>query len=85
MFSGVRIRVGFQPKPQLTFCCMAVHVKPGFVAMSLSTTPPKGLLPKVKFAATPMHYHNRSVNPSGPKCPIESTTHRFPRLDVKAS
>jgi hypothetical protein len=47
--------------------------------------PPKGLLPKVDFAITPMHCHSRLANPSGAKCLIESTTHRFPKLVVKAS
>jgi hypothetical protein len=43
------------------------------------------LLPKVNFVVAPMHYCSRSINPSGPKCPIDSTTHRFSRLVVRAS
>jgi len=47
--------------------------------------PPKGLLPKVNFATAPTHCFSRSANSFAPRCPIESTAHRFPRLAVRAS
>ncbi len=46
---------------------------------------PEGLLPKVDSAITPTHCYSRSANPFAPRCPIESTTHRFPRLIIKVS
>jgi hypothetical protein len=49
MFGGVRIGVGFQPKLQLTFRCMAVGIKPGFMAMFLSTAPSRKLTAKSKL------------------------------------
>ncbi len=45
----------------------------------------KSLLPKVDSVATPTHCCSRLVNRSAPKCPIDSTTHRFPRFVVRAS
>ncbi len=80
MFSSMRIGVGFQPEPQLMFRCMVVGVKPGFMAMFFFAAPSEGLLPKVDSTTAPMHCCNMSANPFAPKCPIESTTHRFPRL-----
>jgi hypothetical protein len=37
MFNGLRIGVGFQLKPQLTFHCIIVIVKPRFMVVSFST------------------------------------------------
>jgi hypothetical protein len=46
MFSSMRIRVGFQPEPQLMFHCTIVGVKPRFMAMSLFATPSQRLIAK---------------------------------------
>ncbi len=83
MFNGVEIRVGFQLELELTFGYTAVNVKPGFMKVFIFVA--KGLLPKTNFVVTPTHYWSRSANPFAPKCPIKSATHRFPRLDVRAS
>jgi len=45
--------------------------------------PPEGLLPKVDIVTTPTHCCSRSANSSTPRCPIESTTHRCPKLAVR--
>ncbi len=38
MFNDVQIGVGFQPKPQLTFCYTTISIKPRFMAVFLSAT-----------------------------------------------
>jgi hypothetical protein len=85
MFNGVRIGVGFQPEPQFTFRCTIINVKPGFMAVSLSAAPYRKLVAKSKFCYSTHALCNRSANLFAPKCPIESTTHKFPRLVVRAS
>jgi hypothetical protein len=47
--------------------------------------PPDGFLLKVDFATAPTHCCSRSANSFASRCPIESTTHRFPKFNVKAS
>jgi hypothetical protein len=85
MFSSVQIKVGFQPEPQFTFRYTTISVKLGFMAVFSLQLPLKGLLPKVDSTVAPMHYCSKLVNPSTPRCPIKSTTNKFPRLTVKAS
>jgi hypothetical protein len=85
MFNSMHIRVGFQLEPQLMFCCMVVGIKPGFMAMFLFVAPPKGLFPKVDSVVARLHYYSMLANSSSSKCPVNSTTHKFPRLTLSAS
>ncbi len=56
MFSGMWIRVGFQPEPQLTFCYMAVSVKPGSMAMFHSVASSWKLIAKTR-----LHYSTHAL------------------------
>jgi hypothetical protein len=55
------------------------------MVMSFFIAPFESLLLKVDFVTTPKHDYSRLINPFAPRCPIESTTHRFLRLAVRAS
>jgi hypothetical protein len=46
IFNSMQIGVGFQLEPQLMFRCMAVSVKPRFMAVSFSITPSRMLTTK---------------------------------------
>ncbi len=63
MFSGMQIRVGFQSKLQLTFCCTIVTVKPWFMAMSLSVAPSQKLIAKNRLC-----YNTHTLQVSYPVC-----------------
>ncbi len=85
MFSGMWIGVGFQIEFQLIFCYTTVGVKSGFMAMSFAVAPSWKFIAKIDNVATPTHYYNSATNLSTPRCPIKSTTQKFPRLVVRAS
>jgi hypothetical protein len=49
MFSNVWIGVTFQLKPQFTFCYTAISVKLGFMEVTFSTAPSRGLVAKSRL------------------------------------
>jgi hypothetical protein len=53
MFNDVQIGVGFQPKPQLTFRCTTINVKPRFMALSLFVAPSRRFVAKTRFCYNP--------------------------------
>jgi hypothetical protein len=49
MFNDVRIEVGFQPEPQLTFCYTVVNVKLRLMVVSLFAAPSWRLIAKSRL------------------------------------
>ncbi len=67
------------------FRCTVIDVKPKFMVVSLSLAPSRRFVLKNRVCCNTRALLHRSANSFTPRCPFESTTHRFPRLVVKAS